>query len=311
MRTLAAAILCLSTAASAQTIYRWTDKKGEVHYTDDRSTVPPGAKLETTEGEELMVVPAPPPAPNVPAAVIKKAERPAPPAPKKPQSGPVEVKLSAVNVPVSDPDRQYIEESLRAAAASPRLAAWGGLRESVDVEIATAQQMVGYAGTDAFGRAVGSHKMQLRAPQDVRSWGHALDYPGAALHELAHLLEHQVAGTNRPPWFAEGFASLVAGEVRRPMDDIAWWVIHEGGEQPLEGLFNGKCNVGLAYAIAMQAVSYLVELVGEAGIKDMFEARAKGQAFEAAFAKVAGFSTLDFQARFIKSLRPSYYERAR
>lgn len=310
MKTSLAAIALISTAASAQHIFRWTDKKGEVHYTDDRSSIPASAKVDTTEGEELMVVPAPPPSPVLPNAPPKRAEKPAP-APKKTQSGPIEVKLTAVNVAVSDADRHYIEESLRTAAASPRLATWGGLRESVEVEITPAEKMVGYGGSDAFGRAVGSNKMQLRAPKDVRSWGYVLDYPGAALHELGHLLEHQVAGGARPTWFAEGFASVVAGQDRGALDDIAWWVIHEGGEQPLDALMSGKCNIHLAYAIAMKAVSYLIELVGENGVREMFEQRAKGLSFEAAFAKVAMFSTIEFQSRFIASLRPSYYERAR
>jgi len=48
-----AVCLGLSALASAQTMYRWTDKAGETHYTDDRSTIPKGAKVETTAGEEL------------------------------------------------------------------------------------------------------------------------------------------------------------------------------------------------------------------------------------------------------------------
>ncbi|MDP2270695.1 MAG: DUF4124 domain-containing protein [Archangium sp.] len=309
MRTLAA-LLVFSTAANAQQIYRWTDKKGEAHYTDDVSTVPKGAKLETTEGEELMVVPAPPPSPTVPAP--KTIPVPRAPAARAPQTGSIEVRLTKINVAVSDADRAYIEESLRTAAASPRLASWGGLRESIEVEIAPGALMTGYSGSDAFGQAVGTNKMRLRAPKDTVSHGFVLDYPGAALHELAHLLEHQLAGTSRPPWFAEGFACVVADQTRHAsIDDIAWWVIHEGGERPLEQLMSGKCPIGLAYAIAKEAVRYLVELVGEAGLKQMFELRAKGQPFDAAFSRVAGFTVQEFEGRFIKSLRPNYYDRAR
>lgn len=307
MRTLAA-LLLLSTAANAQTIYRWTDKKGEVHYSDDMSTVPKGAKLETTEGEELMVVPAP-----LPSVVPKTIERPVATAPAKAkQSGPIEVRLTKINVAVSDGDRAYIEASLRSAAASPRLASWGGLRESVEVEITPGAQMLGYSGTDAFGQAVGTNKMRLRAPKDTASHGFVLDYPGAALHELAHLLEHQLADGRSPAWFAEGFACVLAEQSRAAsIDDIAWWVIHEGGERPLRDLFAGRAGIHLAYAIAKEAVRYLVELVGDAGLKQMFELRAKGQLFDAAFARVAGFTVPEFEARFIKSLRPNYYERAR
>lgn len=310
MRSLAAALLC-SSAAAAQTIYRWTDKQGEVHYSDDRSGVPAGAKLETTEGEELMVVPAPPRAAPPKPALPPARGVPLLPVAKK-QSGPVEVHLAQVNVAVSDADRAYIEDSLRTAAASPRLATWGGLRESVEVEIAPAQRMVGYVGSDAFGMAVGTNRMLLRAPKDTRSMGRPLDYAGTALHELAHILEHQLAGPQRPRWFAEGFASVVAENDRASsIDDVAWWVIHEGGKQPLDALFTNRCDVHLAYAIAKEAVRYLVEVVAESGVRQMFELRATGVTFETAFSKVAGFTVGDFQARFIESLRPKYYDRAR
>lgn len=340
MRTLAGVLVLVSTAVSAQTIYRWTDKKGEVHYTDDLSAVPRGAKLETTAGEELMIEPprpaTPPPSPTPSQGELRRTieittptgERRTievtgtlgqpdkgtpPPKQLKKQTGPIEVRLKKLNVPVSDIDRQYIEESLRTAAASPRLATWGGLSESVDVEIAPAEGMRGYGGSDAFGLAVGTNKVLLRAPRDTASHGFVLDYPGAALHELAHLIEHQQTKmSDRPSWFAEGFACVVTDQaLSASIDDIAWWVIHEGGERPLDGLMSGKVNLHLAYAIAMESVRYLVTLVNEAGIKRMFELRAKGQGFEAAFKSVAGFSVEEFQKRFIESLRPSYYDRAR
>lgn len=309
MRTLVAALLFCSTAAAAQTMYRWTDKNGEVHYTDDRSTVPAGAKLETTEGEELMIEPPRPPA-AIPQQPKPIRAAPLPPE-KKRQSGPVEVHLAQVNVPVSEGDRTYIEDSLRTAAASPRLATWGGLRESVEVEIAPAQRMVGY-GSDAFGMAVGNNKMLLRAPNDTRHGGRPLDYAGTALHELAHILEHQIAGQHRPRWFAEGFASVVAENDRaQSIDDVAYWVIHDGGKQPLDALFTNRVNVHLAYAVAKEAVRYLVEVVKESGLREMFELRASGVNFETAFSKVAGFTVDTFQAQFIESLRPKYYDRAR
>jgi hypothetical protein len=217
-----------------------------------------------------------------------------------------------VNVAVSDADRTYIEESLRTAASSARLQTWGGLRESVEVEIAPAQRMVGYVGSDAFGMAVGTNKMLLRAPKDTPHGARPLDYAGTALHELAHILEHQIAGQQRPRWFGEGFASVVAENDRsNSIDDIAYWVIHDGGPQPLDVLFSARCDVHLAYAIAKQAVRYLVELVSEDGLRQMFELRASGMPFAAAFSKVAGFTVLDFQSRFIESLRPKYYDRAR
>ena len=142
----------------------------------------------------------------------------------------------------------------------------------------------------------------------------SLPYADTAVHELAHLLEHHLAGMARPRWFAEGFASLVTGDTRQAsLDDVAWWVIHEGGPRPLERMFavRGACVVHVAYAIAREALVYLVELVGEAGIKRMFDKRHAGASFEAAFRDVAGLGLDEFQAQFAQWLKPHYYERAR
>lgn len=40
----------------SQTIYVWTDAKGVDHFTDDQSTIPKGAKVRTTAGNDLNVV---------------------------------------------------------------------------------------------------------------------------------------------------------------------------------------------------------------------------------------------------------------
>ncbi len=307
MRSFFLALLCCGSAASAQTIYRWTDKHGEVHYSDDPAAAPKGAKVEATTGEELMVVPA---APVAPRAAVRPAASSPPVATRAKQQGPVEVRLTKIEVELSDEDRRYIEEALRTAAESPRLAAWGELQESISVEIAPVTRM----GVEAFGLAVGMNRMLLRAPKETPAWGHPLPYADTAVHELAHLLEHHLAGMARPRWFAEGFASLVTGDTRQAsLDDIAWWVIHEGGPRPLDRMFavRGACMIHVAYAIAREALVYLVELVGEAGIKRMFDERHAGATFEAAFRDVSGLGLDEFQAQFAQWLKPHYYERAR
>jgi len=49
----------LVAALLGQTIYEWTDSRGEVHFTDDKSSIPKGAKVKTTEGEEINTIEAP------------------------------------------------------------------------------------------------------------------------------------------------------------------------------------------------------------------------------------------------------------
>lgn len=42
----------------SQTIYEWTDSNGVQHFTDDASQVPKSARVRTTTGSEVTVVPA-------------------------------------------------------------------------------------------------------------------------------------------------------------------------------------------------------------------------------------------------------------
>ena len=40
----------------AQTFFTWTDKSGVEHYTDDRASIPRGAKIKETGGEEISTI---------------------------------------------------------------------------------------------------------------------------------------------------------------------------------------------------------------------------------------------------------------
>lgn len=288
-------------------VYRWTDARGDVHYTDDRSTIPRGVKVQTTGGEDLTVVPATKPPPKVATADagVRRSEEPAT------QTDEVTVRITRYDVEVSDADREFIERSVREAAASPRLKTWGGLRRSVTGTIAPASVML---NGEAFGMAGGT-QFWLIGPGELRHHsGRAMMYPEAALHELGHLVEDHWARSGRPRWFAEGFACYVADVQRAAtIDDIAAWVYTEGGATPLDRAFqkDSKCSVHLAYAIAHEALKFLVTVVGEAGIRQMFEARARGATFDTAFLRVANMTVTDFQRRFIDSLRPHYYERSK
>ena len=62
-------LVLLSLPAAAQTIYKWTDARGTVHYTDDPNSVPNNATLTTTEGAELTNIEAP--KSQAPAATVQ------------------------------------------------------------------------------------------------------------------------------------------------------------------------------------------------------------------------------------------------
>lgn len=47
----------LLAALLSQTVYEWTDAQGGVHYTDDKSSIPSGAKkVRTTAGDDVSVM---------------------------------------------------------------------------------------------------------------------------------------------------------------------------------------------------------------------------------------------------------------
>ena len=58
------AALGFSAVASAQSVYRWQDSAGEIHYTDDPTTIPKGATAVATEGEPISEMGPPPPVPK-------------------------------------------------------------------------------------------------------------------------------------------------------------------------------------------------------------------------------------------------------
>lgn len=110
------------------------------------------------------------------------------------------------------------------------------------------------------------------------------------------------------------FACYVADVQRAAtIDDVAAWVYTDGGATPLDRMFQpgAGCSPHLAYAIAHEALKFLVTVVGEPGIREMFAARERGATFDAAFLQVAHMSVTDFQRRFVDSLRPHYYERSK
>lgn len=77
MVRLTALVLAVSTSAYAQAVYRWADAEGNVHYTDDASTIPKGAAIVATEGEPISEMGAPPLVKKPDPVVAQRDSRPA------------------------------------------------------------------------------------------------------------------------------------------------------------------------------------------------------------------------------------------
>jgi hypothetical protein len=299
-------LLC---AVLSQAIYVYTDASGQTHYTDNLQSVPKGAKVKTTQGQALSVINADKPAKGpessrLPEATMVDGDE------TTVSTQPISVTLTEVKVPVSDVDLIYIQDSIASAAASPKLAQWGPLQESVKVEIRGAADMKAGHVDSAFGLAIGKNLMYLRAPQDVVHRG-PLPYESCVLHELAHSIEHQKTNNSpRPDWFAEGFANFVSqGPVYASRSDMAWCALKKGTVHALGDAFE-NCQIPVAYALGTEAVNYLVTLVGQGGIEKMFAFRKKRISFEKAFEQVAKMSVDEFEKQFLKTLQTDFHEHA-
>ncbi len=70
-------LLLVATPAFAQSVYRWVDKAGTTHYTDNPASIPQGATVFATEGEPISEMGKAPPLPVVaarPVAVEQKQQ---------------------------------------------------------------------------------------------------------------------------------------------------------------------------------------------------------------------------------------------
>lgn len=101
----------LVTALLGQTIYTWTDKNGEEHFTDDLSSIPKGVKPKTMAPKDIEMVQSSDDAPPSPAAA-------APTPAAKPDAGVPKVDTCARGRKALE-DAQAELDAAKQAAASP------------------------------------------------------------------------------------------------------------------------------------------------------------------------------------------------
>lgn len=125
-------------------------------------------------------------------------------------------------------------------------------------------------------------------------------------HELAHVLTHEIAGSDLPLWLDEGIATLVAEADAADFDVERAKAYSILGDSALRGVTfdeerpwidrNGALG-GNAYGVAREAVRLLVERTGRAGLVSLLEMAGRGTAFASAFATVAGEGPAEFVTR--------------
>lgn len=299
-------------------VYRWVDKTGEQHFTNDRSTIPKGAKVLPFEPQEPNVSignvrddaqPAEESAPRAPPAVVesKTVER------AEPKDAPTIV-LDALPKSLKPGDAEVLLSAVQQAIESPKLKALGGLRKTVHLTLIEKQDdpKLRHTSSLAVGFAGSPTQVYLLSPYiGVVGYGRPRPWAAIALHEVAHAQMFQSTGSKRVPrWFTEGYAMYVANEEGyASSEDIAYLAIEKGGGEPLSNAFSGPDTLQ-AYALSLEALKLMVGTRGEAGVAALLREMYRGQEFEAAFQKAMGLSVRELEAALLARLKPYFHARA-
>lgn len=197
-------------------------------------------------------------------------------------------------------------------AAAPRLRRWGDFEAPPRITV--------LAHHDALEEATGKEGWPwLRAwarrdevlVQSPTTW-----FEGGAtqaqtnellLHELTHSLMYQLAAPGDdarkkgiPAWFREGMASVTAdqGYRRGTLHELARALRAERGD-PLgggEGLWREESAA--VYTTAHHAFGFLLERIGDRGVRRLLAAMRRGADFDAAFLEIAGGPRAAFEEDF-------------
>jgi hypothetical protein len=149
-----------------------------------------------------------------------------------------------------------------------------------------------------FGRVVAMDSPHARPPDEF-SW------QATEWHELAHVFTLQMSNYRVPRWLTEGI-SVFEEHRRNPawgrevaLQYAALWAQNKTfGVKGLPNAFKDPENFTISYFEASLVVEHLVELKGDAGLRDLLLAYASGAKDEEAFAKAFGQSVDAVDASF-------------
>jgi glycerophosphoryl diester phosphodiesterase len=175
-----------------------------------------------------------------------------------------------------------------------------------------------------FQQSAGGHVPEWGAgvaiPQRSRivlpAWGSLerggpLDYATVLRHELAHIaLYRAVAPASIPRWFAEGYASWVAGQ----LDASRAWRLRiafvTGRAPPLDSLAiewpRTAAPAELAYILSASVIEYLVDESGTYGLQRLFERWRAGGDFEKALIATYGVNTGSLESQWRRYVKRKY-----
>ncbi len=315
-------VLPLIASLALGQVYRWVDKSGEQHFTDDRSTIPKGAKVMPFEPQE----------PNVSIGnlrddepVAAKATRPAQldeskriERPETKTSEAATIVLDTLPRSLKPGDAEILLSAVQQAIESPKLRVLGGLRQTVHVAIIENKDdpKLRHVASLAVGFAGSATQVYLLSPYiGVVGYGRPRPWAEIALHEVAHAQMFQFTGAKRVPrWFTEGYAMYVANEEGyASKEDVAYWALEKGGGEPLANSFSPKATATETfqhYALALEALRLMVGTRGESGVAALLQEMREGADFDTAFKKAMGQSVRELEAVLLTRLKPYFHSRA-
>jgi tetratricopeptide (TPR) repeat protein len=149
-----------------------------------------------------------------------------------------------------------------------------------------------------FGQVVTLDSPKARPPGEF-NWGSTL------WHELAHVITVQLSGQRVPRWLTEGISVFEEKRARREWGreqelEFAHALDH-GGVMTLKDLnegFSDPKTISMAYFQASQVVAHIHEVHGQAKLRALVEAYAKGVDTDAALKMALGITMDDLQKGF-------------
>ncbi len=327
------ALLFALVLVSAQTqMYRWVDKGGEAHFTNDRASIPKGAKVQPYElGESGIAIDAEKKAPE------EGASPPPPPGRKAPSTpGPrralkeesPRLLLGALPKNSRPGDEETFAAGVETAASSAKLKAFGGLLQSIHIDFIedARDPRLTLVPEWAAGFALSATQVYLLSPYvgPIRLSQPTL-WARMTVHEVAHAQQMQLTQAKLTPrWFSEGYAMYVAGDdPGASLEDVAWWAIARGGGAALSNAFAAgptrptlrggerADHAMMDYRLSLEGVKLMVARRGERAVAALLRLMHDEPAgFSEAFAKAMGLELKDFEMLLIEELKPHYHQRA-
>lgn len=160
----------------------------------------------------------------------------------------------------------------------------------------------GWSGAQSAMGVYWGGVIQVLSPDAWLGGGTTGDFirSGPMVHEYTHLvLDHMTSG-NYPRWFTEGLAQYMEYRVNgyewRTADNSLHGRLY--GQAELDRDFDSLPSQALAYRESLAAVRYIVDVGGEAGLRQVIAALAAGRTMEQAIAGSLGMDYGTFSANW-------------